>query len=78
MTKALNDCRKCGARSSARSTVHLENLCQPLAEVGNDAPGRIFSPVSHLNSVKNSPQSARSVRRNPAAAVGIQHLGRAT
>ncbi|MFP1455554.1 hypothetical protein ACLB1O_25755 [Escherichia coli] len=32
-----------------------ENLCQPLAEV-DDVLGRIFSPVSHLNSVKNSPE----------------------
>ena len=30
-----------------------ENLCQPLAEV-DDRLSRIFSPVSHLNSVKNS------------------------
>ncbi|MTD37365.1 oligopeptidase A [Erwinia sp. CPCC 100877] len=32
-----------------------ENLCQPLAEV-DDRLGRIFSPISHLNSVKNSPE----------------------
>lgn len=32
-----------------------ETLCQPLAEV-DDVLGRIFSPVSHLNSVKNSPE----------------------
>ncbi|XNM66307.1 hypothetical protein ACLK2E_19025 [Escherichia coli] len=32
-----------------------ENLCQPLAEV-DDVLGRLFSPVSHLNSVKNSPE----------------------
>ena len=32
-----------------------ENLCQPLAEV-DDVLGRIFSPVSHLNLVKNSPE----------------------
>lgn len=31
-----------------------DNLVQPLAEV-DDRLGRIFSPVSHLNSVKNSP-----------------------
>lgn len=32
-----------------------ENLCQPLAEA-DDVLGRIFSPISHLNSVKNSPE----------------------
>jgi oligopeptidase A len=32
-----------------------DNLCQPLAEV-DDRLGRIFSPISHLNSVKNSPE----------------------
>lgn len=32
-----------------------ENLCQPLAEM-DDRLGKIWSPVSHLNSVKNSPE----------------------
>jgi hypothetical protein len=35
--------------------VAIRNLVQPLAEV-DDRLGRIFSPVSHLNSVKNSPE----------------------
>ncbi|MGL5990794.1 MAG: oligopeptidase A [Plesiomonas sp.] len=32
-----------------------ENLCEPLAEV-NDRLSRLWSPVGHLNSVKNSPE----------------------
>lgn len=32
-----------------------ETLCQPLAEA-DDRLSRIFSPISHLNSVKNSPE----------------------
>lgn len=32
-----------------------DNLCQPLAEA-DDRLSRIFSPISHLNSVKNSPE----------------------
>ena len=56
VTKALNDCRENVERIVAQGAPYTwENLCQPLAEV-DDVLGRIFSPVSHLNSVKNSPE----------------------
>ncbi|MFP1592379.1 hypothetical protein ACLB1M_27430 [Escherichia coli] len=57
MTKALNDCRENVERVVAQGAPYTweKNLCQPLAEV-DDVLGRIFSPVSHLNSVKNSPE----------------------
>ncbi len=42
-------------RGRTRRAIQLGTLCQPLAEV-DDVLGRIFSPVSHLNSVKNSPE----------------------
>ncbi|MFE8146838.1 oligopeptidase A [Brenneria goodwinii] len=32
-----------------------DNLCQPLAD-SDDRLGRIFSPIGHLNAVKNSPE----------------------
>lgn len=35
--------------------VTWENLCQPIAEA-DDHLSRIWSPISHLNSVKNSPE----------------------
>ncbi len=51
---ALDDCRAVVERVVAQGApYHWDNLCQPLAEV-DDRLGRIFSPVSHLNSVKNS------------------------
>lgn len=56
VTQALNDCRENVERVVAQGAPYTwENLCQPLAEV-DDVLGRIFSPVSHLNSVKNSPE----------------------
>ena len=56
VTKALNDCRENVERVVAQGAPYTwENLCQPLAEV-DDVLGRIFSPISHLNSVKNSPE----------------------
>ncbi|MCE1685493.1 oligopeptidase A, partial [Enterobacter hormaechei] len=40
----------------AENTVFTwDNLCQPLAEAG-DKQSRAWSPVNHLNSVKNSPE----------------------
>ncbi|ERT13855.1 oligopeptidase A [Photorhabdus temperata] len=40
----------------AENTVFTwDNLCQPLAEA-NDKQSRAWSPVNHLNSVKNSPE----------------------
>jgi len=56
VTKALDDCRTAVESVVAQGAPYTwENLCQPLAEV-DDVLGRIFSPVSHLNSVKNSPE----------------------
>ncbi len=51
---ALSDCRKEVERVVAQSGPFTwDNLCQPLAEV-DDRFSKIWSPVSHLNSVKNS------------------------
>lgn len=56
VTKALDDCRAVVEQVVAHGAPwSWESLCQPLAEV-DDHLGRIFSPVSHLNSVKNSPE----------------------
>ncbi len=54
--QALKACRETVEKVVAQGAPHSwDNLCQPLAEV-DDRLGRIFSPVSHLNSVKNSPE----------------------
>ncbi|MFC0140745.1 oligopeptidase A [Erwinia mallotivora] len=56
VTKALEDCRAAVETAVARGAPYTwESLVQPLAEV-DDRLGRLFSPVSHLNSVKNSPE----------------------
>ena len=56
VTKALDDCRNAVESVVAQGGPYTwANLCQPLAEV-DDRLGRLFSPVSHLNSVKNSPE----------------------
>ena len=56
VTAALDECRATVERVVAQSGPYTwQNLCQPLAE-SDDRLGRIFSPVSHLNSVKNSPE----------------------
>src|SRR5690606_29125156 len=56
VTQSLNNCRAAVENVVAQGAPYTwENLCQPLAEV-DDVLGRIFSPVSHLNSVKNSPE----------------------
>jgi oligopeptidase A len=54
--QALDDCRaKVESVVAQGGPYNWDNLCQPLAEV-DDRLGRIFSPVSHLNSVQNSPE----------------------
>lgn len=54
--QALKACRETVEKVVAQGAPYSwDNLCQPLAEV-DDRLGRIFSPVSHLNSVKNSPE----------------------
>lgn len=56
VSKALDDCRVAVEQVVARGAPYRwETLCQPLAEVDNTL-WRIFSPISHLNAVKNSPQ----------------------
>ena len=56
VTQSLDNCRAAVESVVAQGGPYTwENLCQPLAEV-DDVLGRIFSPVSHLNSVKNSPE----------------------
>jgi oligopeptidase A len=53
---ALDDCRAAVERVVAQpGPFTWENLCQPLAE-SDDRLSRIWSPVGHLNSVKNSPE----------------------
>lgn len=53
---ALDQCRDEVERVVAQQgTFTWDNLCQPLAEVDNRL-GLVWSPVSHLNSVKNSPE----------------------
>jgi len=56
VTAALDECRATVERVVAQQAPYTwQNLCQPLAEA-DDRLGRIFSPISHLNSVKNSPE----------------------
>lgn len=56
VTKALEDCRVAVEKAVAQDAPYTwDNLVQPLSEV-DDRLGRLFSPVSHLNSVKNSPE----------------------
>ncbi|MCX8959465.1 oligopeptidase A [Erwinia psidii] len=56
VTSALENCRAAVEAAVAQGAPYSwENLVQPLAEV-DDRLGRLFSPVSHLNSVKNSPE----------------------
>ncbi|QBH98332.1 oligopeptidase A [Limnobaculum zhutongyuii] len=53
---ALDDCRAAVEKVVAQpGPFTWDNLCQPLAEV-DDRLGQVWSPVSHLNSVKNSPE----------------------
>ena len=56
VTTALADCRRVVKELVERGGPYTwDNLCQPLAEVDN-LLSRVFSPVSHLNAVKNSPE----------------------
>ncbi|BEM35409.1 oligopeptidase A [Serratia marcescens] len=53
---ALADCRAAVERVVAQpGPFTWGNLCQPLAE-SDDRLSRIWSPIGHLNSVKNSPE----------------------
>lgn len=56
VSAALADCRAAVERVVAQpGPFTWDNLVQPLAEV-DDRLSRIFSPVSHLNAVQNSPE----------------------
>lgn len=56
VTSALADCRAAVEQVVAQpGPFTWDNLCQPLAEC-DDHLSRIWSPVGHLNSVKNSPE----------------------
>lgn len=56
MESALDECRKTVEQVVAQGAPYSwDTLCQPLAE-SDDRLSRIFSPISHLNSVKNSPE----------------------
>ncbi|EKN4687519.1 oligopeptidase A [Yersinia ruckeri] len=53
---ALDECRQSVERVVAQAGPFTwDNLCQPLAESDNRL-SRIWSPVGHLNAVKNSPE----------------------
>ncbi|TKI07190.1 oligopeptidase A [Martelella alba] len=53
---ALDDCRRAVSRVVALDEPYSwDTLCQPLAEA-DDHLARIWSPVGHLNAVKNSPE----------------------
>jgi hypothetical protein len=59
VTQSLDNCRAAVESVVAQGAPYTwENLCQPLAEV-DDVLGRIFSPVSHLNSVKTARNCAK-------------------
>ncbi len=56
VTQALQDCRATVEKVVAQGGPYTwKTLCEPLSET-DDRLGRLFSPVSHLNSVKNSPE----------------------
>ena len=51
----IQECRDTVEDVLKQPHLNWENFCQPLAEA-NDRLSRAWSPVSHLNSVKNSPE----------------------
>lgn len=56
MQSAIEESRQTIERVVAQGAPYTwENLCQPLAE-SDDRLSRIWSPVGHLNAVKNSPE----------------------
>jgi len=56
MQSAIEACRQTVEKVVAQSgPFNWETLCQPLAE-SDDRLSRIWSPVGHLNAVKNSPE----------------------
>ncbi|ABR74942.1 oligopeptidase A [Actinobacillus succinogenes] len=53
--KLINDCRNVTEQVLQQAHFTWDNFCTPLAEV-NDRLSKAWSPVAHLNSVKNSPE----------------------
>ena len=51
----IQECRKTTEHVLNQPNFSWENFCQPLAEV-NERLSRAWSPVGHLNAVKNSPE----------------------
>ena len=51
----IQECRKTTEQVLNQPNFSWENFCQPLAEV-NERLSRAWSPVGHLNAVKNSPE----------------------
>ncbi|TDQ57149.1 oligopeptidase A [Mesocricetibacter intestinalis] len=51
----IRECRQVTENLLKQETFSWDNFCQPLAEV-NDRLNKAWSPISHLNSVKNSPE----------------------
>lgn len=51
----IQECRKTTEQVLNQPNFSWENFCQPLTEV-NERLSRAWSPVSHLNAVKNSPE----------------------
>ncbi len=61
--QALDECRAMVEKVvSAKGPFSWETLVQPLAEA-DDRLARLFSPVSHLNAVKNTPQLRKAYER---------------
>jgi oligopeptidase A len=56
MQSAIDECRQVVEKVVAQGAPYSwESLCQPLAE-SDDRLSRIWSPIGHLNAVKNSPE----------------------
>lgn len=53
LEKTLNDYKKIVEKTLKNKRYNWENLCQPLEEANNECL-KIWSPISHLHSVKNS------------------------
>lgn len=51
----IDECRDTTEKLLQQEQFTWDNFCRPLAEV-NDKLGRAWSPVGHLNAVKNSPE----------------------
>ncbi|MDO4625770.1 MAG: oligopeptidase A [Pasteurellaceae bacterium] len=55
ITQLIQDCRTITEQLLQQDELTWENFCQPLSAV-NDRLSKAWSPVAHLNAVKNSPE----------------------